>query len=80
MEVVLTVIVFASSIVLIVSVLLQEGRDAGMGSAVGGTIEVLFGKAKSRGMQPMLQRITIYSSVVFMLSVLIMGLVLRAAS
>jgi preprotein translocase subunit SecG len=67
MEVVLTVIVFASSIVLIVSVLLQEGRDAGMGSAVGGTNEVLFGKSKSRGMQPMLQRITIYSSVVFMI-------------
>jgi protein translocase SecG subunit len=51
-----------------------------MGSAVGGTNEVLFGKSKSRGMQPMLQRITIYSSVVFMISVLIMGLVLRAAS
>jgi preprotein translocase subunit SecG len=80
MEVVLTVIVLASSVVLIVSVLLQEGRDAGMGSSVGGTGEVLFGKAKSRGMQPMLQRITIYSSVVFMLSVLIMGLVLRAAA
>lgn len=80
MEVVLTIIVLASSIVLIVSVLLQEGRDAGMGSSVGGTTEVLFGKSKSRGMQPMLQRITIYSSILFMLSVLIMGLILRATA
>ncbi len=80
MQTVLSIIVFAASLVLIISVLLQEGKDAGMGSTVGGNTDVLFGKNKARGMQPMLQRITIIASIIFMLSVLVMDILLRIAA
>ena len=78
MQVFISIIVFASSSVLIISVLLQEGKNAGMGAAVGGAaVEKMFGKGKARGFQAFLQRITIISAVVFGVSTLIMGIFLQ---
>lgn len=53
------------SIALIVVVLLQSGKSAGLSGAISGGAEQLFGKQKARGMDLVLQRITVVLSVLF---------------
>lgn len=53
------------SLGLIVVVLLQSGKSAGLSGAISGGAEQLFGKQKARGMDLILQRITIVLSVLF---------------
>ncbi|MDP4084031.1 MAG: preprotein translocase subunit SecG [Bacillota bacterium] len=55
------------SIALIVVVLLQSGKSAGLSGAISGGAEQLFGKQKARGMDLILHRITIVLSVLFFL-------------
>lgn len=53
------------SIALIIVVLLQSGKSAGLSGAISGGAEQLFGKQKARGMDLVLNRITIILSVLF---------------
>lgn len=53
------------SIALIVAVLLQSSKSAGLSGAISGGAEQLFGKQKARGLDLVLHRITIVLSVVF---------------
>lgn len=76
MQMFLAIIALIVSLVLIVSVILQDGKDAGMGSAFGAD-EKLFGKTAAKGLQATLQRITVVSAVVFMLVIFIMGVMFR---
>ncbi len=55
------------SIGLIIVVLLQSGKSAGLSGAISGGAEQLFGKQKARGMDAVLQKITIVLSVLFFL-------------
>ncbi|MGG3467985.1 preprotein translocase subunit SecG [Neobacillus pocheonensis] len=55
------------SIGLIVVVLLQSGKSAGLSGAISGGAESLFGKQKARGIDLILHRITIVLSVLFFL-------------
>lgn len=55
------------SIALIIVVLLQSGKSAGLSGAISGGAEQLFGKQKARGMDLILHRITIVLSVLFFL-------------
>lgn len=71
MQVFLSGVVLLSSLILIASVLLQEGKSAGMSGTVAGGAESLFGKHKAKGLQALLQKITVISSIVFMLSIFI---------
>ena len=66
MKLALAIIVFVSSIVLIASVLLQEGKSAGMSGTVAGGAESLFGKSRSKDLQSILQRVTVVSGIIFM--------------
>ncbi|WP_409306085.1 preprotein translocase subunit SecG [Peribacillus sp. SCS-155] len=50
---------------LIATVLLQSGKSAGLSGAISGGAEQLFGKQKARGMDLVLQRITIVLAVLF---------------
>ncbi|MGM1048918.1 MAG: preprotein translocase subunit SecG [Bacillota bacterium] len=47
------------SIALIAIVLLQKGKSAGLSGAISGGAEHLFGKTKARGMELVLQRVTV---------------------
>ncbi|MFA0814337.1 MAG: preprotein translocase subunit SecG [Anaerofustis sp.] len=69
MQIALSVLVFVSSVVLIASVLLQEGKSAGMSGAVAGGAESLFGKSRAKGLQAFLQRTTIVSGIIFMIAI-----------
>lgn len=53
------------SIGLIVVVLLQSGKSAGLSGAISGGAEQLFGKQKARGLDLVLHRVTIVLSVLF---------------
>lgn len=53
------------SLALIVVVLLQSGKSAGLSGAISGGAEQLFGKQKARGMDLVLHRVTIVLAVLF---------------
>jgi preprotein translocase subunit SecG len=53
------------SLGLIVVVLLQSGKSAGLSGAISGGAEQLFGKQKARGIDLILHRITIVLAVLF---------------
>lgn len=53
------------SIALIIVVLLQSGKSAGLSGAISGGAEHLFGKQKARGIDLVLHRITIVLAVLF---------------
>ncbi|MFC4322409.1 preprotein translocase subunit SecG [Litchfieldia salsa] len=50
---------------LIVVVLLQSGKSAGLSGAISGGAETLFGKQKARGLDAVLQKATIVLAVLF---------------
>lgn len=59
MELFLEVLLVIFSIGLIAVVLLQKGKSAGLSGAISGGAEHLFGKSKARGMDLVLQRVTV---------------------
>ena len=65
MHTALMIILLLSSIVLIVSILLQESKSDGLSSSIAGGAEQLFGKRKSRGYDALLSRITTICAVVY---------------
>lgn len=50
---------------LIVVVLLQSSKSAGLSGAISGGAEQLFGKQKARGIDAVLHRVTIVLSILF---------------
>ncbi|MCA1031546.1 preprotein translocase subunit SecG [Bacillus timonensis] len=50
---------------LIVVVLLQSGKSAGLSGAISGGAEQLFGKQKARGLDAVLQKATLVLGVLF---------------
>lgn len=65
MHTVILVSLFIVSLALIVAVLLQSSKSAGLSGAISGGAEQLFGNQKARGMDLVLHRITIVLSVLF---------------
>ena len=66
-----TVLLIIVSLALIVVVLLQSGKSAGLSGAISGGAEQLFGKQKARGMELVLHRTTIVLAVAFIALALI---------
>lgn len=60
-----TIALIVVSIGIIVVVLLQSGRSAGLSGAITGGAEQLFGKKKARGIEAVLSRITVVLAVLF---------------
>ncbi|SES17872.1 preprotein translocase subunit SecG [Psychrobacillus sp. OK032] len=65
MHTLLMILLVIVSLALIVVVLLQSGKSAGLSGAISGGAEQLFGKQKARGMDLVLHRITIVLAVLF---------------
>lgn len=61
----LIVLLVITCISLIVVVLLQSGKSAGLSGAISGGAEQLFGKQKARGLDLYLHRATVILSVLF---------------
>lgn len=73
MKTFLIVLMIAASFALILSILLSPAKTTGMGSIDGGA-ESLFGKKKARGIYAVLEKVTIGSAIIFMLSAFIYSL------
>lgn len=72
MTVFLTIVLVITCLVLVVSVLLQSGKSAGLSGAIGGGAEQLFGKAKARGYEAKLDKITkIFTGIFFVVTILL---------
>lgn len=68
----LLTLLIIDSIALIVVVVLQSGKSAGLSGAISGGAEQLFGKQKARGLDLVLHRLTVILAVLFfILSMLI---------
>lgn len=52
-------------IIMIVFIVLQEGKSAGLSGAISGGAEQLFGKQKARGMDLILHRGTVITGTLF---------------
>ena len=65
MHTALMIILLISSIVLIVSILLQSGNSDGLSGSIAGGAEQLFGKRKSRGYDAILSRITTIAAIIY---------------
>ncbi|GGG08279.1 putative protein-export membrane protein SecG [Paenibacillus albidus] len=76
MDIFLKILLLIFSVGLIVVVLLQKGKSAGLAGAISGGAEHLFGKTKARGMELVLQRVTVaLAAGFFIMSILVAVLI-----
>jgi preprotein translocase subunit SecG len=71
------VLLIIFSIGLITIVLLQKGKSAGLSGAITGGAEHLFGKQKARGLDLVLQRLTVAFATGFFICTVIVAYVVR---
>ncbi len=64
-EIVLGILLIISSLLIIVAVLLQESKTAGLSGAIAGGAETFFGKNKGRTMEQKLVKWTKYIAIFF---------------
>ncbi|TYR80063.1 preprotein translocase subunit SecG [Priestia megaterium] len=67
MHTLLITLLIIVSIALIIVVVLQSSKTAGLSGAISGGAETLFGKQKARGIDLVLHRLTVVLSVLFFL-------------
>ncbi|HHY77321.1 MAG TPA: preprotein translocase subunit SecG [Clostridiales bacterium] len=67
MRIFLIIIQFIVCITLIVSVLLQPGKSAGLSGSIAGGAEQLFGKQRSKGFEALFAKVTTVSAILFMI-------------
>lgn len=65
---VMTIVFLLASVTLIISVLMQSGKSAGLSGSIGGGAEQLFGKQKGRSLDALFEKVTTIAAIVFMLS------------
>ena len=65
MHTALMIILVLASLILIVSILLQESKSDGLSGTISGGAEQLFGKKKSRGYDALLSKITTVVAIVY---------------
>lgn len=72
-RVILTIVFLMICIALVVLVLLQEGKSAGLGT-ISGAAETYWGKNKGRSMEGTLVKVTKYLAVGFLLLAIVLNL------
>jgi preprotein translocase subunit SecG len=73
LKVILTIVFIIISLVLTVVILMQEGKQAGLG-AIAGAADTYWGKNKGRSMEGMLVKITRYGVIAFILLAAVLNL------
>ena len=73
LRIILTVLFIFDCIALVIVVLMQEGKAAGLG-AISGAAETYWGKNKGRSMEGMLVKLTKVLAVLFMVIAVILNL------
>lgn len=74
LQIIASIMLFISSIVLVVIVLMQHGRDAYLGGAIaGGAAESFLGKNKARTIDSILSKYTKIIAVTFLVLTLVVN-------
>ena len=76
MTVFFSIIFVLLGILLSAIILMQEGRTQGLG-AISGMADSYFGKMKGRTMEGLLQKITKYGAIVFMVLAFVLNLLMK---
>ncbi len=74
LKVILTVVFLIISVALMVIVLLQEGKSAGLTGSISGGSETYWGKNKSRSAEGKLEKLTKYGVILFMVLALVLNM------
>lgn len=72
MNTVLMVLLAIASVVLIATILLQEGNSAGLSGSIAGGAEQLFGKKKARGYEGILSKTATVCAVFYVILSLVL--------
>ncbi|HIZ44161.1 MAG TPA: preprotein translocase subunit SecG [Firmicutes bacterium] len=75
LKIVLTVIFLIVSIAMVVIVLLQEGKSAGLTSSISGASETFWGRNKGRSMEGKLEKVTKYAAILFLVLALVINMI-----
>ena len=68
LKIIVTVFLVLASLVLIASILLQSGKQAGMSGEIAGGAESIWGKNKGRSFEGKLEKATTISAIVFVIA------------
>lgn len=68
----LTIIHVVIAVILVVTVLMQQGKQQGMSGAIAGGAETFFGKNKGRTIDAMLKKFTAVIAILFVISSLVL--------
>ncbi|SKC90203.1 preprotein translocase subunit SecG [Maledivibacter halophilus] len=72
MRIAFMVVQVIASLILIISILLQSGKSAGLSGSISGGAEQLFGKQKARGYDETLAKVTKIGAAAFIICSLIL--------
>ncbi|MCT4660672.1 MAG: preprotein translocase subunit SecG [Tissierellales bacterium] len=75
MKTALIVILVIVSLILIASILLQQGKSAGLSGSIAGGAESIWGKNKGRSYEAVLEKLTTISAAIFILASLALAAV-----
>lgn len=74
LELTATILLVIFELFLIIVVLLQSGKSAGLSASLGGSAETFFGKNKSRSLEGRLQRLTTISAAGFIILTILLSI------
>ncbi|MBE7031040.1 MAG: preprotein translocase subunit SecG [Ruminococcaceae bacterium] len=74
---ILTVVHVVISIILIATVLMQSGKQAGLSGAISGGAETFFGKNKARTMDGMFSRLTTICAILFVVLSVVLSVLVK---
>ena len=78
MQTAVTIIHIIIAIALVVVVLFQKGKDAGLSGAIGGEAsESFYGKNKGKSMNAVLSKLTAILAVLFIITSVVLSIVFR---
>jgi len=78
LEIALKIVLVIFSLGLVIAILLQKGKSAGLSGAISGGAEHLFGKQKARGLDLFLQRLTVGLASGFFILALVVAYFVKA--
>ena len=77
MQTALTIVHVVLSVLLVVVVLFQSGKTAGLSGSIGGGAETFFGKNKARTLDGILAKLTSIVAVLFIVTSFVLSLILK---
>jgi len=75
--IILNILQVLFSISIIITVLLQSGKSAGISGTIAGGAETFFGKSKGRTIDAMLSKYTSFASIAFLITSIILFIFLK---